>query len=541
MSEPVRVLLIGLDGATFTILDPLMAAGLLPRLRELMNRGVRAVLRSTIHPLTPPAWTSLVTGRTPGNHGCFDFFRPDETDSRLPAFATARDVRCETLWAIVNRYGMPVTSLNFPIMSPPRPLHGTLIPGWVPWRHLRLLSRPAGLFDRLKAIPGFHPRKLSFDVYDEVLVLEGMPADQAVGWIGMHVERERTWSSVAQYLIRETADPLVGVLFDGMDKIQHLAYRLLDDELPVNDRLDHDEQVRLEALAYYHELDGAIGRLLDAAGPETLVFVTSDHGAGAWTHLFYLNSWLERHGYLRWVDSGQQNGADKPDARRDFEIRQHYRTADLIDWEQTVAYGTSTSSNGIRIRRPGDPGGGGVAPNDYLTVRQRLQAELLGATDPATGERVVAQVLTREQAYPGQAMEQAPDLVVILRDYGFVSLRPSEVVVARRPSIMGTHRPEGLFLAAGPGLNEGLSIGELSIVDVAPTILHCLGLPIPVDLEGQLPSEIFDQEWLAAHPLQIGPPTVPQTAFAQPSVAASMSADEETAVIGRLRSLGYLE
>jgi predicted AlkP superfamily phosphohydrolase/phosphomutase len=540
MSGRPRVLLIGLDGATFSVLEPLMEAGRMPRLRELMRRGVRAVLRSTIHPLTPPAWTSLVTGRTPGNHGCFDFFRPDDLDSRRLAFATAFDIRCETLWAIANRYGLAVTSLNFPMMYPPRPLNGTLIPGLVPWRLLRLLSRPTGLFDRLKTISGFHPRKLSFDVNEEILALEGLPPEDAVNWIKVHVERDRTWSSVAQHLLSETADPLVGILFDGIDKIQHLCYPLLDDALSERGQSE-DEQVRGEALAYFGELDGAIGDLLDAAGSETLVFITSDHGAGVWTNLFYLNSWLERHGYLRWATPEQQHDVGRTNAGRDFELRQHQQIADLIDWPHTLAYGVSTSSNGIRIRRHGDPGGGGVNPEEYLAVRERLQTELLQVADPETGERVVERVLTREEAYPGQATEQAPDLLVILRDHGFVLLQPSQVTVARRPKVMGTHRPEGVFIAAGPGLKSGVTVDELSIIDVAPAILHSLGIPVPVDLEGRLPREIFGEAWLASRPVQIGPPTLPPTAYPNGSGRVTMTNDEEAAVVGRLRALGYVE
>src|SRR3979409_1318657 len=77
------VLLIGLDGATFDILDPLIESGVMPVLRDLIGSGVRATLQSTVPALTPPAWTSLVTGRGPGSHGIFDFFRKDDESSPL--------------------------------------------------------------------------------------------------------------------------------------------------------------------------------------------------------------------------------------------------------------------------------------------------------------------------------------------------------------------------------------------------------------------------------------------------------------------------
>src|SRR5918992_3666598 len=96
------VLLIGLDGATFDVLDPLMNEGAMPVLRELIDSGTRATLRSTVPALTPPAWTSLVTGRGPGSHGIFDFFRKDSESSPLFRFLTSHDVECPSIWSLVN-------------------------------------------------------------------------------------------------------------------------------------------------------------------------------------------------------------------------------------------------------------------------------------------------------------------------------------------------------------------------------------------------------------------------------------------------------
>src|SRR5947199_8232541 len=112
----VRVLLIGLDGATFSVLDPLMARGTMPFLKKFLGQGVRAGLRTIVPALTPPAWTSLMTGRTPGHHGVFDFFRMDLAESRHIRFATSRDVACDTIWDLASRQGRRVTSLNFPLM-----------------------------------------------------------------------------------------------------------------------------------------------------------------------------------------------------------------------------------------------------------------------------------------------------------------------------------------------------------------------------------------------------------------------------------------
>ena len=150
--------LIGLDGATFDVLDPYMESGVMPHLAELSARGTRAVLRSIMPPLTPPAWTSMVTGKHPGQHGIFDFFQKEEPGSVYFSFATSQEVRSATIWTLASEQDRRIISLNFPLMFPPPPVEGAVVPGgMMPWRQLRLGCHPPGLFDRLKELPGVQP------------------------------------------------------------------------------------------------------------------------------------------------------------------------------------------------------------------------------------------------------------------------------------------------------------------------------------------------------------------------------------------------
>jgi predicted AlkP superfamily phosphohydrolase/phosphomutase len=169
-----------------------------------------------------------------------------------------------------------------------------------------------------------------------------------------------------------------------------------------------------------------------------------------------------------------------------------------------------------------------------------VQDELSQLTDPTTGERLVPQALTREVAFPGAHMGQAPDLTLSLRDGGFVSILRSDVVLKPRPEVVGTHRPEGIFMAKGPGIRRGLELSELSITDVAPTLLYALNLPVPADLEGHVAEAIFDPAMLQQHPIRLGDPTRAPQAF--PDRPASQTEDDgEAQVLERLRNLGYVE
>ena len=151
-----KTVLIGLDGATFTILDPLMADGHMPFLRDFLARGYRAGLTSTLNPLTPPAWVSMVTGRSPGHHGVYDFMRMENRGGNIYfTLYNSTDILCETVWSMASRQGYKVTHLNFPMMAPPQPVNGYVIPSMVQWRHLKMNIHPRSLYNEIASIPDF--------------------------------------------------------------------------------------------------------------------------------------------------------------------------------------------------------------------------------------------------------------------------------------------------------------------------------------------------------------------------------------------------
>jgi hypothetical protein len=133
----------------------------------------------------------------------------------------------------------------------------------------------------------------------------------------------------------------------------------------------------------------------------------------------------------------------------------------------------------------------------------------------------------------------------MLERNGIMSILRSETPFGRRPGPIGTHCPEGIFLARGPGLRRGAALDDLSIVDVAPMLLHCLGLSIPEDLDGQLPAGAFDPAELRRRPphYAAGRPELPPDAGdpEQGDAGPGYDADEEAIVLKRLQALGYLE
>jgi len=531
-----RTLLIGLDGATFTVLDALMARGLMPTLKSLCDRGVRAGLMSTANPLTPLAWTSLLTGRSPGHHGIFDFVRVEQhADHPHFRLATSSDIRCPTIYARIGEQGRRSISLNFPVMFPPRPIDGFLIPGFVPHRHLQRAMYPRELYDRLSALPDLTLKELPVDFEDERRSVQVLAPERHEEWVRFHIRRERQWFKVLEHLMQTEPWDLASVVFDGVDKLQHACWRFIDDGLFATfGSSDWAQRVRELCLDYFRQLDGLIARAIDLAGPETRVFLASDHGFGPSDEIFYVNSWLAEQGFLAWKE-------DAPVAPEGYINTEGMKAAAyLFDWSRTRAFSLTPGSNGIYLKLSGGPAAA-AGPGAREALLRRLTDDLMKVVNPVTGQPVVRRVMPREEAFPGPESHLAADLTLVLRDYGFVSVVRSRDVVKSRKDIAGTHHPHGIFLAAGPGVRPGAALERLTLLDIAPALLHSLGLPIPAELEGRFPAEIYDAGHLAASPSSIAPAGA--AAPVQPGEAdlAGMDEEGEAAVMERLKSLGYVE
>lgn len=531
-----RTLLIGLDGATFSVLDPLVKEGVMPFLADFMATGVRAELISTPHPLTPPAWTSLATGQPPGHHGIFDFLRPEETaEGVYIRLLSSRDVRCETVWSRLGRLGGRATVLNFPMTFPVRDISGYVVPGFVPLRHLRRSVHPRTLYEKLIGLPSFNARELAMDLDREKQGVQGLPLEEYAEWIRLHIRRERQWFEIYRYLLQHDPCDLMAVLFDGTDKLQHLAWRLISPECLPAAPTPWEREIQELCLSYFRDVDDFIREIVTLAGPDARVFIASDHGFGPTHDIVYLNVWLHQHGYLSW-------GSAAPlDETGNFLAARMKVQYGLVDWKRTTAYCLTPSSNGIYIRVAREPGQPGVPAERYDAFRAELIARLLDFRDPESGERIITRVMTREEVFAGPEMHGAPDLTVVLRDQGLVSILNADQPLKRRSEPKGMHRPEGIFLATGSGIRRGLTSAPLSIMDVAPIMLYSLGQAIPADMHGRLPESIFEASQLRASPPRWEESPAPAEAASSPGTGPVLDPDEEAAVLSRLKELGYLE
>jgi len=525
--------LIGLDGATFTVLDYLMERGHMPFLKKFSEGGYRSGLMSTSNPLTPPAWVSMVTGRSPGVHGVFDFLRWEERKGAVYFILNnSTDIRCETIWSTLSARGVRVTHLNFPIMFPPKPINGFVIPSMVQWRHIRKSVYPASVRDILLKVPGFRHEEwcISYGDVIEMMHDRALHPEYQGEYVASNIRRDRQWFNILRYFMLNEPTDLTAIVFDGVDKLQHLFWRFLDPACIPDKWKDWEKEMEVKVIEYFRLMDDYIQEIVKIAGDNANIFIASDHGFGPTRYLFHVNVLLEKLGHLRW----------KKKVERTKGVSQELSFGNL-DWERTSAYAGTPASNGVCIRAPGPPGENRMNRAEYLAFREKVAKELLDFRDPETGEQIVTRVLTREEAYPGPETGNAPDLLLTLSDSSFVSIANEEPIVWKRPDINGTHRPEGIFIAGGPLIKRKKDATPSSILDIAPTLFHSLGFSIPGDFEGRVRTEAIRDHSLRVRPVQVEKSETGLGGLDRSPSGSPYSKDEEKEILDQLRALGYVE
>jgi len=528
----MKTVLFGLDGATYTVLDHLVAQGVMPNLGALLKRGARSVLGSTPLPLTPLAWTTLATGRGAGHHGISDWIRCQvgEEGTFIHLF-NSRDNHCETIWKRVSDSGKRVTVLNYFGLAPPQPINGHTMPGFTSGRHLRRSSYPADLFKRLEAVDGFDVKVLGMDFDVETQGLQEMEQDAWFDWIRHQIERDTVWLHVLEHLMANEPSDLTAIVLDGVDKLQHLAYRFLDPALIPAEPTAWEQQVIALCHDYFRMVDNALGRIQKLVGDWGRLFVVSDHGFTGTQEIVYINRWLHDEGLLTW------RGDAPEDQDEACQTDRPANDANLVDLKASKAFALTPSSNGIFFNVP---------ENEYASFRDDLTARLQQLTG-SDGGQIIIEVKRRDEWFPGPFMEQFPDLTLTLRDHGFISVLNGRAAVVPRSVPNGTHHPEGILIASGPGIKSGQRAEACNLLDIAPLLTHSLGMEIPADYEGQVPRDLYEPDYLASDPPRVAlandtkATTAPDDAPAATDGSGELDEEDEAIILARLKSLGYIE
>lgn len=510
-----KVLLIGLDGATFDIIEVLARRGELPVFDRIIQRGVHCNLESTIPPATCQAWTSMVTGKNPAKHGIFDFTAKIDIEKKEMSFVNSSFRKSEAVWNLLDKNGRKSMIINVPVTYPPEPVNGIMI---------------SGMFTPSTGSSFTYPREIKKELVQRGYIIDVGGASyltlykhdkEALIKKITHMTKKRTEATL--FLMKTFDWDFLMIVFVGLDRLHHLFWKSID---PKYEKVCSQRILNYRPLVveYYKELESIIKSLLNVAGTNATTIIASDHGFRSLENLFFTNTFLAKKQFiklkrLRWsrkfgltqrcllnlTASLQLEPLVESIPKwliRKFEskIPSSFQNIFDIDVRSTKAY--QCMYGGIKINLKGRDSGGIVdRGEEYSQVREEIISLLEKERDPKTGRRIFHHVYKKEDIYSGPYLEDAPDLILMPNPpyRAGIKLAPKIIMPvspkADTPSLVwsGEHDPQGIFLMIGPNIKRGAKISDAKIVDVVPTVCRLLDCPVPPDVDGVVLDESFEQ------------------------------------------------
>jgi predicted AlkP superfamily phosphohydrolase/phosphomutase len=568
MNKP-KVLIVGLDAATFDLIIPWIAEGKLPNLAALMKEGAWGRLASILPPITPPAWTSFMTGKNPGKHGIFHFLEAQPGSYEL-RYLNAGSRRAKTIWRMLNDAGFTVGTMNIPFTYPPEHLNGFQISGMDTPSEKSPFVHPPELRSELVGLLGRFELELRY--------LGFMSTDARRDQVLSEMEQlDDQWLRASLYLMEKRPADVMMFTFMSIDTVQHYFWQYMD---PAHHYYDPAAVPRFGDAVFrvYQRLDEAVGQMLKKVSSDTSIFVVSDHGGGPTSdRVIYLNRYLAQLGLLHYCRD-ERSAAKKlvqklvrsvylslraslshhtksrlanlfPAFRKWFESTATSFTE--IDWGRTKAYCTEVlaSPPSIWINRRGVKPTGIVEESEYEQLLKLISDKLRELKDPRTNEPVIKRIFRRDEIFNGPFTHEAADLILDWWETSNFSTNPSlpdhsdepaVEILERKPATSaewgGTHRRDGILIAQGKPFKKGVQIHGARLIDMAPTILYLMGQPVPEDMDGRVLQDLFEPAFIELNPVRSG-----GSAGSEGREGAQYSAEEAAIVEERLKALGYIE
>jgi len=509
-TKPVikQVVLLGGDGATWNVMEPMVREGRLPHLARLMKEGSWGGIKSTLPWKSPILWTSIATGKRSNLHGIKDFvIRDTVLHEVFPTTASHRKVKA--LWDIVSDAGLRVSMSGWYGFTQAEPVNGTSIS-----ERFVFLETPEQVFPRER----FAEIK---KIADEVSAEDAGPRD------------ERVAARLGVYLLEKDKPNLTLIYLREIDDTQHSTWRQYS--LAKGDPLarllypplrpEEASSKALEIETAYQELDKTLGKILEQSGKETAVLVLSDHGAGikALGELrFSLNPVLEQWGFLKSVETGKK-----------------------LDWPQTKVYDATKRAwyedRELFInKREGNPLGKEISLEQQRLILEPL-AEKLKTLKTSSAESLFSRVEVEPAENGDYRILVRFNVGLRARENESIQGEGIQIPLSRLfwlTDLTGTHRLDGVLMMAGPGIKKNAQIVSASILDITPTVLYMLGLPVADDMEGRVLFEVFEPGFRQNQPFKRVPTYEADKKHIVSPSGKKLQQNEE--LLEKLRSLGYV-
>lgn len=567
-----RVMVIGIDGGTWDIINPMIERGELPTLKRLRETGIWADFMTTIPSQTVPAWASCVTGVNPGKLGVFHFLTDSHSDYDHGRPITVNDLRSKTLWEILSDNSKKIIGVTVPLTYPPPEVNGVMISPVNP-RELRVKTYPAELSEELQ-----HVLELNF----ERITMEKSAIDQMKGDVRsinrndlfdrmksfnlMVIDKLRDF---ALYLMNTHEWDFLMLVFSSIDGIQHYFWSFMDQRHPAYDKKLAEAYGDVISLCYQH-IDSAIGKIVKDAGDDVTAIILSDHGFGPIHKFLFLNNWLKSKKLLHVKKNAiTEYQLSKYSLERilnrlnltsinrvlptylsrisvPIPRKRRKPLVDSIDWLRTKAYATSYA---INVNLKGREPFGIVDRKEYPQILRLLKEELYDLVDPETGEKIIEKVYQKEEIYHGPHVDKAPDILFAFKTPHYFCMKDifnkkvfkpvtSEDGLSAHHLNSMTGINEGIFIIHGGIVKNGRTNISPNIIDIAPTVLYILGLPVPEAMDGRVLTDCISDEYLCANPVRYNDTDITRQPDGQGDLI--LTEDEEKMIKERLKELGYL-
>jgi len=552
-----KVFILGLDGASPEIIELLIDQGKLPTFKKLKEEGVMGRLRTTIPPITGSAWSSFMTGKNPGKHGIFDFIRRREgTYYLMPINAEFREGR--SFWSWASDAGRRVCIFNVPITYPPEKVNGVMVSGMLTPSNKTDYTYPPYVAGELDQVTGGY----------QIHIKESYSKGGEERFLAHLYEVTGKRIKAMEYLFKLEDWDLFIAIFQGIDVLQHELWHCWD---PNHFRHDPSQEKYLEAIPEcYQKMDAVLKRILeDWINPERTLIVMSDHGAGRLQKLLYINNYLMEKGFLKLkkgIRTSIKNilfrsglvpmtfyhlllrmglGRLKRKARfgqAQSLLKSFFLSFEDVDWSQSVAYSIGSTAGQIYLNLKGREPQGIVEPNhEFDRIREEIIQELKELVDEETGEKVVEEIFRKEEIYHGPHLKEAPDIIFFPKGFEIAAFGEYEFASNRildySWGVSGSHRMEGLLMMKGKRIQQGVTLEGSQIIDLAPSILYLLNLPIPNSMDGKVLQKAFLNKVLQEEPIRFVEEGGPSSDFHPKDI---YSDEEEEELKKQLKNLGYL-
>jgi len=496
MLEKNRLLLIGLDGATWDVLNPLLEENKLPNLKRIKENGISGVLESNFPPITGSAWMTIATGKEPGETGIFDFLNIVDRKSWQIKAVSSFDYRNNgSIWDFLSAKGKKVGVVNYPMLYPPYEVNGVLISG-LGADEKGDIFYPKNLKQKLKSKLGPHKIYTSF----------GRPRyknpENFISDLSKLIEYNHR---LADFLLNDTYDFFFFVI-SATDFLQHYAWNWWTNK---NSKY-HEVFIRL-----WQKIDDVVGSMLKKWGNNN-VMVVSDHGMGELKDRFLINRWLQEEGYL--FLKGKKGGYHnylrgvKYYLREGFnlfaeifptlgdalfwkilrkKVKKFYFPSQNIDFEKSKAFALKHSGLGNIYINIEDENG-----REYLRLRDEIKNRLK-AFLKSVGLK--SEIYSKDELYKGDKINKLPDLIFMIED------NMTEVISAVEHNKMfispkinnktGSHRIEGIYIAKGPNIEKVRDIlnGKCKLKDIFPACCVIMGEGSPKEFATNQQRNSYEQ------------------------------------------------